>query len=134
LDEVALVRHAPSMRRLVAAAVLVAACQSGTPPPTDRAAPAAKPGPNALAILTRHEADSLCNAFQRSGAAADSDDNRDYLVATYLGKQITSDTGRAWLVRFSRMGADKAARRAALTQAAKDAGLPDCPLIAMWAE
>ena len=47
--------------------------------------------------------------FRPPGAATDSPDNRDYLVANYLAKTVKSETGHAWLINFARLGADKAA-------------------------
>ncbi len=129
----------PSMRAL-AVLLVAAACQSGSSSPADRgAAPGIAPagpsaGPSVLATLTRPEADSLCHAFERSGAAADVEANHGYLIANWLAKEIVSDTGRAWLANFARLGQDKPARRAALTQVARDTGLADCPLVAMWGD
>ncbi|MEZ4400662.1 MAG: hypothetical protein R3B06_11620 [Kofleriaceae bacterium] len=128
------------MRLAVAAVTLaaLAACQSGTAPPGGAPAPGAPQnanaaaGPPVMATLSKAEADSLCNAFERSGAAADEEANHGYLIANWLAKEIVSDTGRAWLVGFAQLGGDKPARRAALAQAAQAAGLADCPLIAMW--
>lgn len=122
--------------RVLVVLVVAAACQSGSTSPRDRgAAPGVAPaGPTVLATLTRSEAESLCNAFERSGAAADTEANHGYLIANWLGKEIVSDTGRAWLANFARLGQDKPARRAALTQAASDAGLDGCALVSMWAD
>lgn len=125
----------PQMRALALAVLALAACQNGSPPPAERgkgSAGSAGPAVPIVATLTRAEADSLCNAFERSGAAADAEANHAYLIADWLGKEIVSDTGRAWLVNFARLGQDKAARRAALARAAKDAGLDACPLTTMW--
>lgn len=144
MDAPAPVGHAAAVRLAVALAVLTAACQTGTSsapaagsdrPPSAagqaQGGPAA-PGAAVVAMLTKDEADELCNAFERSGAATDSPDNRDYLVANYLAKSVKSETGHAWLINFARLGADKAARIDALNRAAKDAGLTSCPLVAMW--
>ena len=132
--------HAAAVRPALPLAVVlvVAACQRGKDsPPSPGSAPPAPaaaqpPGAAVVAMLTRAETEDLCNAYERSGAAADIEDNRDYLVADYLGKHITSDTGHAWLINFARLGADKAARAAALERAARDAGLPGCPLADRW--
>lgn len=149
MDAPAPVGHAAGVRLAVALAVLAAACQTGTssPPSTGTATPPSPvgqpkaaqpkggipaPGAAVIAMLTKDETEDLCNAYERSGAATDSPDNRDYLVASYLGKTIKSETGHAWLINFARLGGDKAARVDALTRAAKDAGLTSCPLVAMW--
>lgn len=137
------VGHAAGVRLAVALAVLAAACQTGTSsppgtgsgrPPSAATAgqPTGAPGAAVVAMLTKDEAADLCNAYERSGAATDSPDNRDYLVANYLAKAVKSETGHAWLINFARLGADKAARIDALNRAAKDAGLTSCPLVAMW--
>lgn len=127
-----------AMRALAALLVAAAACQSGSPPPRERAAAAAPgvgpAGAAVMAVLTRTEADSLCNAFERSGAAADTEANHGYLIANWLAKEIVTDTGRAWLANFARLGQDKPARRQALTELARDNGLASCPLLAMWAD
>jgi|JI10StandDraft_1071094.scaffolds.fasta_scaffold03162_22 hypothetical protein len=144
MDAPAAVGHAAAVR-LAVALVLAAACQTGTssspaagsgrPPASTVGQPKtgpAAPGAAIVAMLTKGEAEELCNAYERSGAATDSPDNRDYLVANYLAKTVKSETGHAWLINFARLGADKAARVDALTRAAKDAGLTSCPLVAMW--
>ena len=145
MDAPAAVGHAAAVR-LAVALVLAAACQTGTSSPPaagsgrppastvgqPKTGPAAAPGAAVVAMLTKGEAEELCNAYERSGAATDSPDNRDYLVANYLAKTVKSETGHAWLINFARLGADKAARVDALTRAAKDAGLTSCPLVAMW--
>lgn len=144
MDAPAAVGHAAAVR-LAVALVLAAACQTGTssspaagsgrPPASTVGQPKtgpAAPGAAIVAMLTKGEAEELCNAYERSGAATDSPDNRDYLVANYLAKTVKSKTGHAWLINFARLGADKAARVDALTRAAKDAGLTSCPLVAMW--
>ncbi|MBK9033665.1 MAG: hypothetical protein IPL61_20770 [Myxococcales bacterium] len=125
------------MRSLALAALAVVACQTGTPAPgAERGSgqPAGKAGPSVplVATLTRAEAESLCNAFERSGAADDTEANRGYLIANWMAKEIVSDTGRAWLVNFAQLGQDKAARRDALARVARDAGLAGCPLTSMW--
>jgi len=147
MDAPAAVGHAAAVRLAVIVAVLAAACQTGTssPPATGsgrppspatvgqpKTGPAAAPGAAVVAMLTKDEAEDLSNAFERSGAATDSPDNRDYLVANYLAKTVKSETGHAWLINFARLGADNAARIDALNRAAKDAGLTSCPLVAMW--
>lgn len=146
MDAPAAVGHAAAVRLAVALVVLAAACQTGTSSPAaagsgrppastvgqPKTGPAAAPGAAVVAMLTKGEAEELCNAYERSGAATDSPDNRDYLVANYLAKTVKSETGHAWLINFARLGADKAARVDALTRAAKDAGLTSCPLVAMW--
>lgn len=146
MDAPAAVGHAAGVRLAVIVAVLAAACQTGTssPPATGSGRPPsaatagqpkggpAAPGAAVVAMLNKDEAEELCNAYERSGAATDSPDNRDYLVANYLAKTVKSETGHAWLINFARLGADKAARIDALNRAAKDAGLTSCPLVAMW--
>ena len=124
----------PLMRRLAVVVLLLSGCQidhSSPGKPADRASAAAA-GPSVVAGLTHDETDALCNAVVRSGASADAEENRNYLIADWLGKQIVSDTGRAWMAGFAQLGQDKAARRAALTRAARSAGLPSCPLVEMW--
>lgn len=123
----------PQMRPLALAALAVVACQTGTPASGgERGSGSAGPAAAVIATLTRAEAESLCNAFERSGAAADVEANHGYLIANWMAKEIVSDTGRAWLVNFAQLGPDKAARRAALARVAQDAGLTTCPLTAMW--
>jgi hypothetical protein len=146
MDAPAPVGHAAGVRLAVTVAALAAACQTGTssppatgsgtarrpPPPAATVGVPKAPGGSVVATLTRDETEDLCNAFERSGAATDVAENRDYLIANYLGKTIRSDTGHAWLINFSRLGDDQAARVAILTRAAKDAGLTSCPLAALW--
>ena len=54
------------------------------------------------------------------------------LVAMWLGQNIKSDEGLAWLRAFSRLGEDKAARYKMLEDAAASNGIRDCPLLAFW--
>lgn len=122
----------PPMRALLVVLALAACQRSSDPPPSAGRATGAATGPSLVATLTRAEAEDLCFAFDRSGAAADVDANRNYLIADWLGKQIVSETGRAWMADFARLGQDKVARRTALERLAKTHALPDCPLAAMW--
>ncbi len=122
----------PPMRALLVVLAAAACQRSSDPPPSAGSAAGAAPGPSLVATLTRSEAEDLCFAFDRSGAAADVAANRNYLIADWLGKQIVSETGRAWMADFARLGQDKAARRTALERLAKTHALADCPLAAMW--
>ena len=84
MDAPAAVGHAAAVRLAVIVAVLAAACQTGTssPPATGsgrppspatvgqpKTGPAAAPGAAVVAMLTKDEAEDLCTAFERSGAA-----------------------------------------------------------------
>lgn len=116
--------------RAVLFVLLVASCQQNT---ESKPAPAATATtPSLMATLTATEAEDLCNAVERSGALADVEENRNYLIADWLGRQIVSETGRTWMADFARLGQDRAARRAALDQLVRTHRLPGCPLVAMW--
>jgi hypothetical protein len=110
------------MRLLSALVVIAAACQTGGAPPP----------PPTKADLTRAEAENICNAVDKSGASGEEESNKAYLMAQWLAKEVVSDSGHAWLISFAKLGDDKPARVRALVTMARAAGLPSCPLTAMW--
>jgi hypothetical protein len=84
------------------------------------------------ATLAR-ELDKICHAVERAGAAAEPEPaNQMAMVAMWLDQNVKSDEGLAFLRAFSRLGEDKAARRTMLEDAARAAGIRDCPLLAFW--
>jgi len=111
----------PRMRSVVLLAlVCLAACQSGTAAPKIAAnTPLAK------------DLATICNAVERSGAAQLEPADQAYTIAQWLPVNV-SDDGRQWLVRWARLGDDRAARHRMLETDARSAGVLDCPLLAMW--
>ena len=120
----ALARGAGSLGRataggLVAGALLVA-CQTGSPAPK-------------IGVGTPLAKDlaTICNAVERSGAGSMEPADRAYTIAQWLPVNVTED-GRQWLVRWAKLGDDRAARHRMLETDARAAGVTDCPLLAMW--
>jgi cell division inhibitor SulA len=104
-------------------AVLVLAClgcQAGAPAPKISAGtPLAK------------DLAAICNAVERSGAAALEPADQAYTIAQWLPDNVSED-GRQWLVRWAKLGDDRAARLRMLEADARAAGVLDCPLLALW--
>ena len=74
----------------------------------------------------------ICDVMQRSGALERSEAEWQFVVADWLGRNVTSAEGRAFLVELARTpGPDKAAL---LTAAGRRAGLDDCPLARIWGD
>lgn len=103
------------MRSLLAVLALAAGCSGGGG------------GKSPLAA----DLDQICNAIERSGATDLEPADRAYTIAMWLPANV-SQAGRDWLVEWAQLGEDKPARRAMLERAAKQAGVKDCPLLAMW--
>ena len=103
------------------AALLLAACQSGSSAPS-----------NGGSAAMRRDLEKSCNAKQLSGADQDATGQGTYMMAQWLNANVTSDEGHAFLVEFAKLGQDKDARRAKLEDAAKKNGIADCPLVAEW--
>jgi hypothetical protein len=83
-------------------------------------------------VLAR-ELDKICNAVERSGATGEPEPaNRMAMVALWLGQNVKSEEGLAFLAAFSRLGEDKAARYTLLQDTARAHGIRDCPLLAYW--
>ncbi|HVV82728.1 MAG TPA: hypothetical protein VHE35_06590 [Kofleriaceae bacterium] len=78
------------------------------------------------------EVDKICHAVELSGAPRDGTTNDLGMTALWLGQNIKSDEGLAFLRAFAKLGDDKAARRKMLTDAAATYGIKDCPLVSFW--
>ncbi len=79
----------------------------------------------------REDVDNLCNAVERSGAAAKGDHDRVVMSAQWLGGAIATEEGRSFLVAWNQL--PTAARSTALRTEAARAGLIGCPLADDWA-
>jgi hypothetical protein len=125
------------LRRPAVVALLVAACQSGAsggPAPAPAPAPkqeagsvgAAAPGPSRYG----RDIERLCNAEAESGALEEAEEARQIIVAKWLGANIETPEGHAFLAKIQPLAAgDKAA---ALDREAQKVGLAGCPLARRW--
>ncbi|HVK74442.1 MAG TPA: hypothetical protein VM734_14020 [Kofleriaceae bacterium] len=80
----------------------------------------------------RADMDKICNAVSLSGASELEASDRAYVMAQWLGNNITSADGRTFLQDFARLGEDKEARRKLLEGTAAKVGLKGCPLVDEW--
>lgn len=72
----------------------------------------------------------ICNSEERSGALEYPEGQRAMVVAQWLGSNVETEEGRAFLVRLAKTPpADKAAL---LQQEAVRNHLPSCPLALSW--
>jgi len=110
-------------RWILAGAVAVAGmsgCQSGS----SESKPAATPA----SALYRADIARLCDVIHQSGADQRPDEERMYVTAQWLGDNLQTEEGRAFLVTFQQ-SADKAAT---LLAEAKRVGVDACPLASLW--
>ncbi|MEZ4365472.1 MAG: hypothetical protein R2939_04180 [Kofleriaceae bacterium] len=133
-----------------AGALALLACQAGTPeappgppPPAPSPAPAgavepppvAAPMPPSMGALPTEAALTadlarICGAVEGAGASDLRGPDRTVAVAQWLGANVASDAGRAFLVEFGQLPDGE--RADALRTAAQAAGLPGCALAAEW--
>jgi hypothetical protein len=102
----------PRMRSALLLALVCLGCQSGTPP-------------------LAKDLDTICNSVERSGAAAMEPADRAYTIAQWLPVNV-SEAGRQWLIRWAKLGDDRAARHRMLEHDARAAGVRSCPLLSQW--
>lgn len=95
-------------------------CQQGNPP-----APAADSVSPYVQELTH-----ICNSEERSGALEYPEGQRSMVVAQWLGDNVQTEQGRAFLVRLAKT--PPAEKAAVLQQEAAQSGLPSCPLARSW--
>lgn len=72
----------------------------------------------------------ICHVMKESGANQLTEAEHQYTVAQWLGRNITSEPGRAFLAKLARTPPD--GKAALLRATGKQAGLDDCPLATMW--
>jgi hypothetical protein len=82
-------------------------------------------------VLAR-ELDKICHAVELSGAPLDGTTNDLGATAVWLGENIKTEEGLAFLRAFAVLGNDKPARYKMLDDAARANGVRDCPLLAYW--
>lgn len=74
--------------------------------------------------------ENLCNVLQRSGADQEAPAARNALIAMWLGPNVKTTAGHAFLVQIQPLqGGDKAK---ALEDEATRVGIASCPLAAEW--
>ena len=73
---------------------------------------------------------AICFAQEDSGALEANDYERQLIVAQWLGKEVKSEPGRAFLAQLARASA--ADKGELLKAASVQAGLATCPLISTW--
>ena len=117
------------------------ACQNNDDPPRPTAsgtpaapaAPAAAPSAPATTRADepyRKDVQNVCNVIELSGAAGHASNDRAYLVATWLGKNLTTSDAQRWLASIQRLNGN--AKADALEQEARRVGLDSCALAAEW--
>ena len=74
--------------------------------------------------------DRICHSSERSGALEQPEGQRAVTVAYWLGNNIESDEGRAFLARFTKSSTEE--KIALLRREAKRVGLSSCPLLQTW--
>jgi hypothetical protein len=95
-------------------------CQQGNPPASGPTSPYGQ------------DLGRLCHSEERSGALDHPEAQRSMVVAQWLGNNIQTEEGRAFLVRLART---PPAEKAALLKAeAARSGLSDCPLAKSWGD
>lgn len=80
--------------------------------------------------LFRRDIRRICHVMEESGANQLSEAEHPLTVARWLGSNITSEPGRAFLARLARTPPD--GKASLLRAAGKQAGVADCPLARTW--
>lgn len=93
--------------------------------------PPVEPDP-APSAATGDHIERVCNVMELSGAARATEAEHQYLVAEWLGRNVTSAEGRAFLADLART--PPAGKSAFLRAASARAGLAECPLARVWDE
>jgi hypothetical protein len=107
---------------------LVACSTRHEPQPAPAPAPAGAAGP--IADDYKLDIENLCNVLQRSGADQEAPAARNALIAMWLGPNIKTTAGHAFLVQIQPLqGGDKAK---ALEDEATRVGIASCPLSVEW--
>ncbi len=120
---------------IVCVVLLVASCRSDNEPQAiavadelqERAAEELRD--DGLSDYAR-DLDNICHSEERSGALARAEDERAMTVAQWLGGQIRTDEGRAFLGRFAQT--NRNGKSQLLAEEAARLGLPGCPLAERW--
>lgn len=104
---------------------------SPTPASTPSPSPSPTPSVNAdAADGYSRDIERVCFAEKLSGALERPASERMFTVADWLGRNIETEQGRAFLAELARVApADKPAF---LERAAREAGLAECPLATTW--
>jgi hypothetical protein len=74
--------------------------------------------------------DRICHVMAYSGADKEGPENHAYLTAQWLGQNLESSEGRAFLVDIAPK--QPAAKAQLLQSQALAVGVADCPTVAMW--
>lgn len=116
--------------------ILVACSTRHEPRPAPAPAGATVPagsgtaGSGPIADDYKLDIENLCNVLQRSGADQEAPAARNALIAMWLGPNIKTTAGHAFLVQIQPLqGVDKAK---ALEDEAIRVGIPSCPLAIEW--
>ncbi|CAN5670918.1 hypothetical protein BH11MYX1_BH11MYX1_03410 [soil metagenome] len=116
-------------------AITVACSTRHEPKPAPAAPPAPGPGSGTagfgpIAGDYKLDIENLCNVLQRSGADQEAPAARNALIAMWLGPNIKTTAGHAFLVQIQPLqGVDKAK---ALEDEATRVGITSCPLAVEW--
>ncbi len=120
------------MKRIVLLSVILVACSTRhEPTPAGSAGSAAAVAPRGpIADDYKLDIENLCNVLQRSGADKEAPAARNALIAMWLGPNIKTTAGHAFLVQIQPLqGVDKAK---ALEDEAQRVGIAACPLAVEW--
>ncbi|MCA9679757.1 MAG: hypothetical protein KC464_32295 [Myxococcales bacterium] len=99
------------------ASLLLVACQKGDSSPP-------------VAAGYRDDVSHICDVMSLSGADQQDEGSRTFIVASWLGANVTSEDGHAFLVRFQQTPDPDKPK--VLRDEAKKVGLGDCALATMW--
>jgi hypothetical protein len=89
-----------------------------------------KSDPAAAPAAYTADIEKLCDVVQRSGAEKHEANDRIYLIATWLGSNLSTPEARKFLADIQPLKGD--AKANALDAEAKRVGLPSCALSAEW--
>lgn len=76
------------------------------------------------------DVEKICNVVARSGGDKQEGADRNYLIATWLGANLTTPESRKFLAKIQPLVGEQKAT--AIEAEAKRVGLTECPLAAEW--